>query len=405
VNAANIGVDAHAQFSAIFSRLPNLKNLMISAPGYQPDSIYNAHNSTAAPYLYSLSFPDMKFALSEDEKKRHVHTIDVESYQTLLDSLVGIAQVTLPKSEQISTVNFPVPRWQPTLAGASDRPKDVNVIKQPSVSTIQCTTQCHDYQRNSLSQNKTDMPKEMIRRPFLQIMTTLDLQLNVFTRTTGAILEKVGGLIRSNPNLKVLKLCAGPRMCSTYRIPNDHWAPLLKALGSGPPFRLDTLELGGLVTSTTAPTLARVVETHSPTLRRLVLEHTSFGYPNTLRAFFNTLVKSEVRYYAWRDFLVDQTSYLIDSQLKFWIVGDEVLTPRYDLITENSFETASLYNTCNLYPTTSSDKDWVMITWDVADKHELFVWDDEDSLMGKGGIKATFRNVGVAIDCGIISAT
>ena len=248
------------------------------------------------------------------------------------------------------------------------------------------------------------MPKEMNRKPFLQNMTTLDLQLDVFTHTTGIMLKKIGGLIGSNPNLKVLKLRAGPRIGSAYRIPNNYWAPVLQALGSDPPFRLDTLEVEGLITSTTAPTLARVVEAHSPTLRRLVLVHTNFGHPNTVRAFFDTLAMSEVRYYAWKDFLVNPTGYLMNSQLKFSIVGDEVLRPRYSLITEKEFETASLQTIYDLAHTTSSDKDWVRITWDVVDNNKLSIWDGENNLLGKGGIKAAFRNVGVAIDCGVISA-
>ncbi|KAA8621749.1 hypothetical protein PtrSN002B_008281 [Pyrenophora tritici-repentis] len=279
----------------------------------------------------------------------HHHTVNVASYRALLNGLVHTMCFELPQLEQFSIMNFAKSRWHSNLAGT------------PYIL------------------------QELTMRPVPQALTTLDLQLDMSTHNTGLHLAQVSELIGRNPNLKVFKLCAGPDMEFYHRLYNKNWAHLLEALGSDPPFRLHTLEIDGLIASTTAPTLDRIIDVHSSNLRRLVLKNTNFCPPNSLGAFFNALANSEVRYYAWKQFMVPQAICLMSSRLLCSIVPDEALTPTY-------------YN--GLAP--ESDKDWVHITRDFVDNDGLFVWDDYDESMEKGGIKSAFRGVGIAIKCGAI---
>lgn len=345
--------EAHARFSALFSRMPSLRNLLIHAPCYQSDTLNDAILPAFLPFHGGLLRPGLRYAIWEGEETDHIHTIDVASYQTLLPKLLHTVRVKLPNLEQFSIFGFANSRWQSSLAGTEG------------------------------------VLEAMTAKPVLRALTTLNLELEMSTDNTCIALTKIGELIGSNPNLRVLKLRAGPGTCFTYRTPNSHWIPLLQVLGSDPPFRLHTLEVDGLIASTTAPTLNSIIEVHSPTLRRIVLENTNFRLSHTTRAFFNALAKSEVQYFAWKRVLIHShpRSYLRGTHLRHYIVEDQVLT--------------SLWNH-GITPVPNSDKDWVLIMWDQDPLDTLSVWDGEDGLVGKDGIKVAFKNVVEAIDCGAI---
>ncbi|RYN95369.1 hypothetical protein AA0119_g8695 [Alternaria tenuissima] len=130
-------------------------------------------------------------------------------------------------------------------------------------------------------------------------------------------------MIESNANLKSLHLSAGPSSCQRWLSRSENWAPLLRLLGSSPPFRLRSLELDGLVTSTSAPTLARIINVHSSSIRRVVLRHTNFHYPNTLREFFTACANSDIHYYRSESLLFHETSMLVGTSLSFRVFEDE----------------------------------------------------------------------------------
>ncbi|RMZ70345.1 hypothetical protein GMOD_00000424 [Pyrenophora seminiperda CCB06] len=301
-----------------------------------------------APSLDSLLRPGIFIDLWEIEYMGHDHTMDPVSYRSLLDELIHAALDEIQRLEHFSILGYTVSQWQSVLA-------ETKTILQSITAT-----------------------------PDLQTLTTLNLELEMYTDTTDCMLKKIGKIIGRNSNLNVLKLDAGPET-HPYCKSNKHWVPLIWLLGSDPPFRLQTLEIDGLVASSTAPSLAHIIKTHSPSLRRLVLRNTNFGPLNTIRAFFEALAESEVRYYAWKMFLVHRAgscSFLTSSHLVYEEV--EVLASEVDIDTT---------------PTYSLDTEWVNIIWQNVPLHKMSVWDD---LRLKGDIKAAFRNVVMAMDCGAI---
>jgi hypothetical protein len=183
----------------------------------------------------------------------------------------------------------------------------------------------------------------------------------------------------------VLRVRSGPRSIREYRDSSEKWAPLLQQLGGDPPFRLQTLELDGLVSSQSAPTLDHIIETHSPTLRRLVLEHTNFHYPNTLRAFFYALSRSNVNYYKTNWLYIHQRTYLLPSTLCFIVVPDEVLTHSQVVATDDE-----------------SCLDWVRVIWDVNGYDVPLIYDNEDDWYGENWMKNCFMNALAAINCGAV---
>ncbi|KAJ6280067.1 hypothetical protein J3E71DRAFT_344720 [Bipolaris maydis] len=223
--------------------------------------------------------------------------------------------------------------------------------------------------------------------PVLQNLTTIDLQLEMFPSSENICMLNLVEITKQNPNLEVLRIRTSPRSIRYYRTSSEIWAPLLQQLGSDPPFRLRTLEFDGLISSESAPTLDRIVDTHSPTLRRLVLQHTNFHHPNTLHALFSSLANSNVNYFESNWLYLHRGYYLLASRVYFQMIFDEVMEPIFLHAHE-----------CN----DESCWDWVEVFWDVSSFDTPVVFDNEDGWHGEGWMKHWFMNTVASINCGAI---
>ncbi|EUC51128.1 hypothetical protein COCMIDRAFT_31683 [Bipolaris oryzae ATCC 44560] len=221
--------------------------------------------------------------------------------------------------------------------------------------------------------------------PILQNLTTIDLQLEMFPNSENSCMLNLVEITEQNANLKVLKIRTSPRSIRYYRTSSENWAPLLQQLGNNPPFRLRTLELDGLISSKSAPSLDRIIDTHSPTLRRLVLEHTNFHYPNTLHALFSSLAKSNVDYFKSNWLSLPGGYYLLALRVYFQTVFDEVMEPTFSHVDECDDE---------------SCWDWVKVFWDVSSFDTPLVFDNEDGWHGEGWMRHCFMNSVASINCG-----
>jgi hypothetical protein len=81
-------------------------------------------------------------------------------------------------------------------------------------------------------------------------------------------------------------------------------ALLWNCLGSSP-FRLRKLDLTGLYAHSLM-TLDRIIDIHASSLRNLLLPETDFRWPNTLRAFFSSLGRTDINLFGLRSLLINQ---------------------------------------------------------------------------------------------------
>ncbi|CAN9265233.1 unnamed protein product [Alternaria alternata] len=139
-----------------------------------------------------------------------------------------------------------------------------------------------------------------------------------------------------------------------------------------PPFRLRSLELDGLVTSTSAPTLARIINVHSSSIRRVVLKHTNFHYPNTLREFFTACANSGIHYYRSESLLFHETSMLVGTSLSFRVFEDKEDELHRDWSGEEDLDQ------CDLLDTTCQD--WVEVRFPSG--RDILVYDNENGQNG-----------------------
>ncbi|KAJ4376026.1 hypothetical protein N0V83_001306 [Neocucurbitaria cava] len=203
----------------------------------------------------------------------------------------------------------------------------------------------------------------LVKASSLRWLTSLELDLELFTDTSDEGMTQIVSLIKRNKMLKHLRLRAGINLDPHLRPPSKNWSPLLDLLGTDrPPFRLQTLDLDGLITSGTT-TLDRIINIHAPTLRRIVLNHINLRRPNSLRAFFAALTKTGLNFFATNNFLINDTFWLSDGVLKIHSKPDEVLT--------GSSESDQTY------------KDWVHITWHTKRRDEWAIYDNVNGAYGE----------------------
>jgi hypothetical protein len=193
-------------------------------------------------------------------------------------------------------------------------------------------------------------------------LTTLNLELEMEIPSSSLMPRILVTALEGCPKLQVLKLHPGPNTSLDFEKRSDNWAPLLQLLGTDPPFRLRTLEVNGLVTSTTAPTLDRVIDVHASTLRRIRLHHLNFHYPNSPRAFFTALSKADIRYFATRCFKLHNRSFIRNSTLACIEWEDEVLN--FDVVNGVSKD--------------ESYRDWVEIDWKIHHGDKELLYDYEE---------------------------
>ncbi|KAG9193992.1 hypothetical protein G6011_04027 [Alternaria panax] len=160
--------------------------------------------------------------------------------------------------------------------------------------------------------------------PALRNLTCLKMQLEMFTFGDNVAMKALAQLLENSANLKSLGLSAGPLSLQTWSQRSENWAPLLQLLGHRPSFRLRTLELDGLATSITSPTLAQIIHVHSSSIRRLTLKHINFYRPNTLREFYTVCALSSIQYYRPEKFLIHGKRMLCSSVVRFDIVETDL---------------------------------------------------------------------------------
>lgn len=267
-----------------------------------------------------------------------------------ISRLVNRAQVALPHLEMLRILGFANSNWQSSLASSEW------------------------------------ILNEVAYFPALQDLTTLDLQLEMFPHDDNRCMLSLAKIMGRNPKLEVLRIRSGPNVDEDYRISTENWAPLLLCLGDNPPFRLRTLEIDGLVTSRTAPTLDQIVKAHSPTLSRLVLEHTNFHFPNTLRAFFYALADSNLNYYQSTWLYLHQRTMLVASTLSFLHVADEVLRRTHHRAIGKD----------------EGYSGWVHITWDVSSEDTPLVYQNLDGWYGEDWMRNCFLSTISSLNSGAI---
>lgn len=241
-----------------------------------------------------------------------------------------------------------------------------------------------EWQSNLVSARR--VLEAMAHVPAIRHLNVLDLQLEIFPQNNPKCLSNLVKITERSVNLKVLRIRSGPNVDKNYRVSSEKWAPLLHQLGVNPPFRLETLEIDGLVTSKSAPTLDRVIKAHSLTLRRLILEHTNFHSPNTLRAFFYALADSNVNYYRSNWLYLHQRTMLVASTLSFYVVPDEVLHSDSGKIIKKE---------------DTSSWDWIHVTWDIRESLPL-VYDNHDGWWEEDWMRDCFLSTISSINSGAI---
>jgi hypothetical protein len=227
---------------------------------------------------------------------------------------------------------------------------------------------------------------DMLSMPALQNMTTLDLQFEMFTDCTSDIISAVVKAIEKNASLQVLKLHAGPRSIWHFTERNEYWAPLLQLLGTDPPFRLRTFEIGGLVTSTKAPTLNRIVEVHASSLRRVVFEDINFHFPNTLRAFCERLANTDINYFSTNRLLFHERSYLVSSLIQYAELSDEVLQWEVDDSEDEEKGKDESY------------RGWTAVRWVRQTPYTLLIYENVDGSKGEKWMRERFLDIVRQID-------
>ena len=337
------------KFATIFDKMTNLRKLEICGPqvahGFSDELLTLAWRTT-----YNLDRRYVVFMPSSHYGYAHYHVISLIPLERIFHILLSAMPRKVLKLQEFSILGFTKTFWQSLLLRT--HPLLMDLVKLQSVRRL----------------------------------TSLSLELDLFTHISSEALETVVKLIEDNPCLRNLGISAGPPDTS-FKIANEYWSPMLDLLGRRAPFRLHTLRLDGLVTCNTT-TLDRIVRQHSHTLRRLVLDHTNFRAPNSLRAFFIGLAETDINYFASRYFLCHNRSWLCGSTIYYSLkLPDEVLWNDGDSSTEMD----------------ESYLGWICVTWDVADCSDWIKYDNSDGRRGQEWMRDHFLSVVEQVDCGGIS--
>ncbi|KAF1836255.1 hypothetical protein BDW02DRAFT_244045 [Decorospora gaudefroyi] len=333
------GLDAKVllmSLGSIFTGATNLQNIILRAPS-RPRGVGDVILSNR------ILLNDLPQDLDFLQSQGHYHIIDRSSLCELFAHMIyTISQVVPPTLKEFSILGYSDQEWRSALAPG-------------------------DY-----------LSKTLAHIPALRNLTTLDLEFEMSTFYSDISITSIVETIKDNAHLQVLKLRTGPRSIDRFTRPSEAWAPLLTLLGTSPPFSLQTLELDGLATSTVAPSLSTIIDTHAPTLNRLVLAHTNFRLPNSVRALFLSLSESAVSHFSSTWFFLHDRSFLHNSRLRYTKRLDEVLLWEGDLLQlDLAYE------------------GWVDIDWQASDLDRAILWDGIDVLVKEGA-----SGVVEQVDCG-----
>ncbi|CAO2652084.1 Nn.00g003670.m01.CDS01 [Neocucurbitaria sp. VM-36] len=230
------------------------------------------------------------------------------------------------------------------------------------------------------------MLKSLVRTPSLQWLIRLELDVELFTDTSDDAITDIVELIRRNEKLQHLKLWAGPNLEARFKFPSEHWSSLLDLLGTEPPpFRLCTLDLDGLITSGTT-TLDRIIDVHAPTIRRVSLNHISFRIPNSIRAFFAAMARTNLNYFAINNFWMHDRCWMRGSTMTLQRRPDEVLEWHGD----GSSHADETY------------MDWIEVTWNGASYNDWVIYDNVNGTRSENWMKDRMLSVVEMVDCGSI---
>jgi hypothetical protein len=329
-----------------------LRKIIIRAPA----AVKGVHDESLDTMLSAFGdarpFPELYFAT----RYGHEHIINTGSMRGLFTTIIHTIHNHLPHAiQEFEVVGFANTNWASAL-----------------VPTERVYT-------------------DMLSMSALQNMTTLDLQFEMFTYCSSDIVSAVVKAIEKNASLRVLKLRAGPRSTWHFAERSEYWAPLLQLLGTDPPFRLRTLEIGGLVTSTEAPTLDRVIDIHASTLRRVVFEHLNFHTPNTLRTFYKSLANTDINYFSTNRFLFHERYYLVCGSIQYTELSDEVL--QWDDDDSEDEEGGK----------DESYKDWTDVRWLLYRRDTPVTYENVDRSRGEDYMRGRFLAMVRYIDDGAIN--
>jgi hypothetical protein len=336
-------VSVAEKFGGIFRRMPNLRSITLHAPlglpGMSDTFLLHLPSATTGPYTHDLQFG----VVHPQFLQAHPHILHTRSVFRLTRGLVSAIRGVSHQLEHFQIVGYADSIWQSALMGNM----------RPFSDACELSA--------------------------LQNLTSLNLQLEMFTFHTNLVIRRLVHLLKSNANLKALALSEGPLSIRRYQKRNENWAPLLQLLGSNPPFSLRSLEINGLVTSINAPTLGCIINLHSSTIRRVILENTNFHYPNTLYAFFTACANSGIRYYKSRNFYLHERVVIVSSSLTYDTLEDED-----GRLHEDMEDWDSETDHCNLDD--ESCQGWVEVDWAMNDypRNAVLIYDNEN---GRKGIR------------------
>jgi hypothetical protein len=335
----------------VLTQAVNLRKIILGAPNGIP-WLYDTRWVSGLPRLGD-SVPVQNLEFSYSYAAGHKHIVNTASVCQLFTTIIhAIQQYPQRELQEFSIVEFHDTKWKSAL------------IPTDWVSTTKLAT------------------------PVLQNLTSLNLQFEMFTADRYDTIVEIVKAIEKNASLRVLKLRTGKRSTLVFQRRSEYWAPLLSLLGTDPPFRLHTLMLDGLATSTTAPTLDRVIAVHASTLRGVVFAHLNFHLPNSLRAFSTALAKTKINYFATSWFLIHERTFILAGSIQYRTVPDELEWGEdLDEIFMGKDE---------------SYRDWIYVDWEIYNHDRLLVYDNRDGSQGEGWMRMRFLDMVRMIDDGAI---
>jgi hypothetical protein len=354
-------------FRDIFQRTVNLKSITLRAPPELPgmrDILRYNISPTTGPLTLTVQDVGFYNMWETEHFPEHIHVIRVLSISRLMQVLIGTIRSASRQLEEFNVIGFADSHWQSKLLNSTEFFAEATIL-----------------------------------RP-LRGLTSLTLQLEMATSVSGALMTSLVDIIKHNANLQALALSVGRKSIERYQSRSENWAPLLQLLGGSPPFHLRSLQIDGLVTSTTAPTLARIIAIHASTIRRVVLENTNFHYPNTLRAFFTACAHSTIRYYKTKNFYFHERTMIVGSALSYEDLEDED-----ERLHEDVENWDNDINHCAIDD--ASSEGWVNVNWKrlMYPGGPTMIFDDEDGRKGSTYMYNVFMNgVSLINDGGLIDS-
>lgn len=274
------------KLNIIFKRMKNLSEFLICGPA--PIAGMGHGQFTLNPWPTNDSGKHAVFAPIYENFLAHYHVVNFEILETIVPRILDALHVRDRGLDKFSLVGFSTYSWQEMLI--------------PSAPTLGC----------------------VLSLPSIQSLTRLELELAMLEEASLGSIACVARIIEHTPQLQHLKVHAGPTDL-TFSTSHEEYSPLLEVLGINPPFRLQSLDLEGVITGSKI-TLDDIVRVHTTTLRRMVLNHVNLHAPNYIRVLFKSLAVADLDYFAVRNMWCHNRFWLCPSTLQTTMKPDEVLS-------------------------------------------------------------------------------